>query len=680
MLSQQDWFQRLGDLSAQLLIESDRGADDHCAPPDELLRPRLGSANRLDEVAFGQQRGFDQTPERPQLPTRQRLVTKFQPIPDLVRLRSCPARVLGNPAVRDQSLDTLRYLAGLSGLPVLRLLQQESPEKQVWSLPEVQPPLRVRLGDLPPQQELAVFVQPFAEPVPVADQSFVHDVRGLVARRIARGDDQPLVGKRANNRPQLLPQLGSALLPFGIIALARQRNADELQQRAPHLLLGVPLARQLRESGIGVPGERAFEPAHRLVVLHPQATIDLLLPELVEGELHQRKQANSAQHCGKDGLAQTGLEADSELGCRPGNRLRNLPCVHPRKVKPPPVERRSKDGMAGHVPGEVRPQRGHQMQRCRLRTRRCNLVDDIGKARPLPLVRAQREQLFELIDNQQQRSIRVLPLNRRRHIVDGLGILDEQARPLACALDPDCGRAVRLQERGDCVCQGMQRPIAGPEPCDRPSKLANARQQAGKDDRGLTTAGCTKDHHDVLCADPLKEGFAELRSSKEVGFVLFAERTKTAIGLGEQWPCATQDVRRNDECALLVGLRRNRCDHAKDLGSIGGQDRSSAEPFLNEVVLIRDRPDMEPAAVVAFQHFTVCRHPMVPECGETKGPKTAAICERRSCEPGAAFAGEIIDFENRDIGDRLFIQLFIAPWRVPLDDFAPDCFAASRQA
>ena len=168
----------------------------------------------------------------------------------------------------------------------------------------------------------------------MADQGFVHHLRGL-ARRRRIGHDQPvfLPGQTLREPPDVLAELTPLdnapriLLAFAQGHQPREQPLESLVHRG---IVTVP--GQSRKHRLGALCQCALHAADLVVVLARDPLALLPPPHLAQRELQQRQPAGPALHRVEQRLHQAGLERHPGVLRRADDRLLQLFAVHRSEI------------------------------------------------------------------------------------------------------------------------------------------------------------------------------------------------------------------------------------------------------------------------------------------------------------------------------------------------------------
>jgi hypothetical protein len=324
-----------------------------------------------------------------------------------------------------------------------------------------------------------VLLEPGREPRPLGQQRLMRELRGLVVDR-----DQPALG-------QVLEHRGD--VPGGRVEFlegdaAAHRDAalvvvGQAEEEAP----GGPLLRRRegRVRRLGEPGDGAAHAAGALVGGERQSPAVALAPQLEQRGREQRQRSRLALEVAQQRLDQRGLGV--EAGARGGRLDRPLEGVAARRADEQLVggDELREPGMRRTAVVEVGPD--GQNRHYAAAAVAAESDERVEEALALALVRAGRERLLELVDDQHDGAVRRHALELRRRV--------------------------------------LARPHQDPGPAGAAGKRAGGerRQQPGPDGRGLAATG-RADHGQRLPArEPPDHLLDERLAPEEVARVVGLE-------------------------------------------------------------------------------------------------------------------------------------------------------------
>ena len=300
-------------------------------------------------------------------------------------------------------------------------------------------PLSDRLDEPPVEEEvLATLLDPPAEPIPLGQDRLVRDLdRRRPRQRLAVEGEQAVL---AVARDDLVERVGIEL-ELAELASAHPASrvlrggvgVDEAQEDLA--ACGLRRRTEARVELLRAAPESADDATGREVALERQRVAGAGREELGQRVLQERQGARLVADVGDDLGDEPRLEADADASCRPLDRLRKLVLRgcgdrdHPGPQELPELR------VAERMVEEVGAQRDENARG------RVRVVGERGKAREETaarlLVGRQREQLLELVDDEQQ-----LAPGRQDPLHDATDpelvareLLDEVVRPLDC--DPE---------------------------------------------------------------------------------------------------------------------------------------------------------------------------------------------------------------------------------------------------
>ena len=211
-------------------------------------------------------------------------------------------------------------------------------------------------------------------------------------------------------------------------------------------------------------------------------------PRLVERVREQRERAGLAVDVGEHRVDEAGLEPKPRRPGRALDRPAKLVAAHRAEQALVLGERRREARMVGATPVEVGPERDHERRRVVSR-RSSRASTKRARAR---FVRAQREDLLELVDDEQRGRA-------------------------------GCERTLELRGRIR----------AGRHQHDGPfARSAERRDEPGADERRLPAPRCSDHGHEAAVEKPLEDGRHDLLASEEEVAVLGSEGHQPAVGAG----------------------------------------------------------------------------------------------------------------------------------------------------
>ena len=285
---------------------------------------------------------------------------------------------------------------------------------------------------------LATLSDPPAEPVPLGQDRLVRDLDGRrPCQWLAVEGEQTVLAVACEHLVERVRlELELAKLAATHPAPRVVGSGVDAHEAKEDLAAGCPRRRaEACVEILGTPAERADDPAGRDVALERQHVAGAVREQLGQRVLQERHGARLVADVGDDLGDEPRLEANADASCRPLDRLGELVLRRRRDRDHPGPEQLPELRVAEGMVEEVGAQRDENARR------RAGVVGERGEACEEPaarlLVGRQREQLLELVDDEQQ-----LAPGREDPLHDAADpelvpreLLDEVVRPLDC--DPE---------------------------------------------------------------------------------------------------------------------------------------------------------------------------------------------------------------------------------------------------